>query len=89
VQIFQKGASFLRESVTIWSGRRRKNQLELNSASDAFLNITTNIETLLMELLLEEENNLNALGQEDTLSRGMERMKLEPVLTSAVLPFHA
>jgi hypothetical protein len=29
------------------------------------------------------------LGQEDTLSRGMERMKLEPVLTSAVLPFHA
>jgi hypothetical protein len=89
VQIFQKGASFLRESTKKWSGRRLKNQLELNSASDAFLNIATNIETLLMELLLEEENNLNALGQEDTLSRGMERMKLEPVLTSAVLPFHA
>ncbi|KAJ5888817.1 hypothetical protein N7495_008858 [Penicillium taxi] len=43
---------------------------------DAFLKIAINIETLLMDLLVEDEKALYAMGQEELLLSKMERMKL-------------
>jgi hypothetical protein len=78
--IIQKGGSFLLESLSRWSDRRLEYKLDFNKASDAFLNIATNTETLLMDLLLEEEKDLHALGQEEILSSEMGRMTLASVL---------
>ncbi|KAJ6094146.1 hypothetical protein N7467_002991 [Penicillium canescens] len=79
-EIIQKGASVLLEIVTRGGGRRLEDKLDFNKTSEAFLNIATNIETLLMDLLLEVEKDLHALGQEETLSSKMGRMTLAPVL---------
>lgn len=46
--------------------------LDLNGARGAFLNMATNIEALL-EDLLQEKKAFSALGQEDILSREMGR----------------
>ncbi|KAF7175064.1 hypothetical protein CNMCM7691_006468 [Aspergillus felis] len=74
-KIIQEGASYvLRSIVTSVGGRRPQYELDLEQASAAFLRIAMNIETLLMDLLLEEEKALHALGQEDMLSSQMERM---------------
>ncbi|KAJ5496428.1 hypothetical protein N7463_008415 [Penicillium fimorum] len=79
-EIIQKGARFLRECVPTRNGRLIEYQLDFSKSSDAFLNIATNIETLLMDLLLEEEKHLHSLGQEETLSSQMGRMTLASVL---------
>ncbi|KAJ6035401.1 hypothetical protein N7499_002553 [Penicillium canescens] len=79
-EIIQKGARVLSEIVKRGDGRRLEDKLDFNETSGAFLNIATNIETLLMDLLLEAEKDLHALGQEDTLSSKMGRMTLVPVL---------
>ena len=52
----------------------------LSGAGDAFLELATNIETLLSDLLLRKEEALNALGQEDVLSNMMGKMNLVPQL---------
>lgn len=75
-EIVQEGASFLLGSVMSRRGRRLEYELDFNKACDAFLKMATNVETLLMGLLLEEEKALYALGQEDLLSSKMERMAL-------------
>ncbi|KAJ6012665.1 hypothetical protein N7522_003020 [Penicillium canescens] len=67
-EIIQEGASFLIESVTSGSGKRLEYELDFNKAWDVFLKMATNIETLLMDLLLEEEKALYALAQEESLS---------------------
>jgi hypothetical protein len=54
-RIIQEGARFLLKSVTIGRGRRLEYELDFNKAWNAFLNIATDIETLLTDLLLEEE----------------------------------
>jgi hypothetical protein len=78
-EIIQKGASVLSEIIMRGDGRRPEDRLDFNETSEAFLNIATNIETLLMDLLLEEEKDLHALEQEETLSIKMGRMALAPV----------
>lgn len=75
-EIIRQGASFLFESVMSGSGRRPEYELDLNKAGDAFLNIATNIETLLMDLLLERNKALYALGEEEILSSKMGMMTL-------------
>jgi hypothetical protein len=57
-RIIQEGARFLLKSVTIGCGRRLEYELDFDKAWDAFLKIATDIETLLMDLLLEEEKAL-------------------------------
>ncbi|OGE54745.1 hypothetical protein PENARI_c005G09013 [Penicillium arizonense] len=79
-EIIQKGASVLSEIIMRRDGWPLEDRLDFNETSEAFLNIATNIETLLMDLLLEEERDLHALGQEQTLSIKMGRMTLAPVL---------
>lgn len=79
-EIVRQGASCLRDSVTVGSGRRYEKKLDLETAGDAFLNIAMKIETLLMDLLLEKEKALHALGQEDILSSEMASMTLAPAV---------
>lgn len=75
-EIIREGASFLLESVTSGSGRRLEYELDFNKAWVVFLEMATNIETLLMDLLLEEEKALHDLGQQESLSENMKRMTL-------------
>ncbi|KAJ5815545.1 hypothetical protein N7474_007322 [Penicillium riverlandense] len=75
-EIIRQGAGILHESVMIGRGGRSEYELDLKGAGDSFLTIATNIETLLMDLLLEEEKALCALGQEEILSSEMRRMTL-------------
>ncbi|KAM0332322.1 hypothetical protein ACHAQA_002598 [Verticillium albo-atrum] len=50
-------------------------------AADAFLKLATDIETLLLDLLLDKEDALKAIGQEDLLSGMMGRISLAPSTT--------
>ncbi|GIK06658.1 hypothetical protein Aspvir_002308 [Aspergillus viridinutans] len=76
-KIIKEGASYLLRSVVTSGGEgRRQYELDLEQACAAFLKIAMNIRTLLMDLLLEEEKALYALGQEEMLSSEMERMTL-------------
>ena len=78
-KIIQEGGGILLESVTRGSGRRFKDVLDFNKAWNAFLKMATKVETLLMDLLLEEEKALYALGQEESLSTKMERMDINDI----------
>lgn len=75
MKIIRQGTKLLFESVMSGSGSRPEYELDLNKAGDAFLNIATDIETLLMDLLLEEEKTLYVSGQGE-ISSMMERMAL-------------
>jgi hypothetical protein len=79
-KIIQKGASYLLKSITSVGDRRLQYELDLEQACFTFLRIATDIESLLMDLLLEEEKVLYELGQEEVLSLEMERMKLGSVI---------
>jgi hypothetical protein len=79
-EIIQKGASVLSDIRMRRNSEPLGDRLDFNETSEAFLNIATDIETLLMDLLLEEEKEVHALGQEETLPIKMGRMTLAPML---------
>jgi hypothetical protein len=80
VKIVLQGANSIRECVAVKNGERPEYELDLRGACDAFLNLATNIEMLLSDLLQQKETVLNALGQEDELSSMLGKMNLAPQL---------
>ena len=79
-KIIRQGARSSLKRVTVGSGNRPEYELDLSGAGDAFLELATNIETLLSDLLLGKEVTLNALGQEEALWSMMGKMNLAPQL---------
>ncbi|KAF7549120.1 hypothetical protein G7Z17_g6607 [Cylindrodendrum hubeiense] len=77
-RIIKKRTSSLLKHITVEGGRQPRHELDLSGASDEFLKLATNIETLLLDLLLEKEEALNSLGQEEVLSNLMGKMNLAP-----------
>jgi hypothetical protein len=71
--IIQQGANSILSCVAV-------NKLKLEEASNAFLKLATNIETLLSDLLLEKERTLVFSQQEEMLSSRMGTMTLAPDL---------
>jgi hypothetical protein len=67
--IIQQGAKSILDCATL-------NKLELEEASDAFLKLATNIETLLSDLWLERKEAFGSSEQEDVLSSRMGNMTL-------------
>jgi hypothetical protein len=67
--IIQQGAKSILDCATI-------NKLELEEASNAFLKLATNIETLLSDLLLEKRGPNDFAEQEELLLSGMGNMTL-------------
>jgi hypothetical protein len=79
-KIIWRGARSILERVTVGSGKQPEHELDLSGAGDAFLELATNIETLLSDLLLGKDVALDALGQEEILSSMMGKMNLAPQL---------
>jgi hypothetical protein len=79
-KIIWRGTRTILERVTVGSGKRLEHELDLSGAGDAFLELATNIETLLSGLLPWKEEALNTLGQEEVLSSMMDKMNLVPQL---------
>jgi hypothetical protein len=75
-KIIRQGAMSILKCVTVASDKWPKHELDLSGAGDAFLDLAMNIETLLSNLLSEKEEALNALGQEEMLSRMMAKVNL-------------
>jgi hypothetical protein len=69
--IIQQGAKSILDCAII-------NKLELKEASNAFLKLATNIETLLSDLLLEKRGPNDFAEQEELLLSGMGNMTLAP-----------
>jgi hypothetical protein len=79
-KIIRRGARSILEHVTVESDNRPEYEIDLSGAGEAFLELATNIETLLSDLLLEKKKKLNALGQEEVLSSLMGKVSLAPQL---------
>ncbi|KAH7123592.1 hypothetical protein B0J11DRAFT_487829 [Dendryphion nanum] len=77
-EIIQRGANSIRERVTPRSGKHLVYELDLSGAGDDFLDLATDIETLLSDLLPETETPANVAEQEEGLSDMMSRMNLMP-----------
>lgn len=75
-KIIRRGATSILEHVTDGSAKQPGYELDLSGAGDAFVELATKIEALLLDLLLTKEEALNALGQEEALSRMMGQMSL-------------
>lgn len=78
----QQGAWSILKCVTSAGGNGLEYTLNLNRACDAFLDLAVNIETLLWNLLLDEEDAIRAMGQEEVLSSLMSRMTLTSTAVS-------
>ena len=78
----QQGAWSILKCVTNAGGNGLEYTLNLNRACDAFLDLAVNIETLLWNLLLDEEDAIRAMGQEEVLSSLMSRMTLTSTAVS-------
>ena len=75
-KIVRKGAGSILDHVAGGSEKQPGYELDLSGAGDGFLELATEIETLLLDLLLKKEEALNALGQEEVLSGMMGQMNL-------------
>jgi hypothetical protein len=71
--IVRQGAKSILQCVS-----PRSNEINLSKASDNFLELAMNIETLLSDLLLEEEETPDGLGPEEVLSSMLGNMNLAP-----------
>ncbi|KAH7259800.1 hypothetical protein MRS44_008454 [Fusarium solani] len=78
----QQGAWSILKCVTNAGGNGLEYTLNLNRACDAFLDLAVNTETLLWNLLLDEEDAIRAMGQEEVLSSLMSRMTLTSTAVS-------
>ncbi len=76
-EIIRRGAKSL-ERVTVGGGNHPEYELDLIGAGDTFLELATDIETLLSDLLPGKEVALNVLRQEEALSNMMNKMNLAP-----------
>lgn len=75
-KIIQDGETSLRKSITRRHGERSEYKLDLNKAADAFLGIATDIEALLMDLLVDKNKELDTVREEEILSSKMGLMAL-------------
>ena len=71
--IIQQGAKYILDCATA-------NKLDLEVASNAFLKLATNIETLLSDLWLKKKGAFHSSEQEEVLSSRMDNMTLAPDL---------
>ncbi|OHW89421.1 hypothetical protein CSPAE12_11972 [Colletotrichum incanum] len=65
---------------------RREYDLDVSGTAAAFLELAVDIETLLLNLVLEKEAVLYAQGEEDLLSGMLSGMTLAPVTVAATAP---
>jgi hypothetical protein len=79
-KILCQGTTSICQHVTTRNGKDLVYELNLSGASDAFLELATNIEMLLMELLPQHDEALSAPGQDEGLPSMMGNMKLGPPL---------
>ena len=66
-KIIWPAARSICERVTVGSGTQPEHKLDLSGASEAFLELATDIESLLSDLLLESEEDLS--GMMDMMGR--------------------